>query len=210
MAKLTGPAADARLARAWETVLDHDPAGQQIIHVLTRPTDYPAWLAGFPPFEAWTRDGGRATDEVWRVFAETAAPWPYIRDARRAAVTGIPNVRIVVLERAQWEAAPPWLRFVAQVHLPAIAALASERLYQLWLEDCRDAGLPDRDYDVNLWGAAGVMLTGYADGDVAWRAFLADDPDPDRTRQERDFVMAARQLAVTHGQLISLPAMRLR
>jgi hypothetical protein len=205
MATLSGAAAEARLAQAWETVLGHDLAAQQIIHVLARPAVYPAWLAGFPPFEAWMRNGGVADDEVWRAFAETARSWPYIRSARRAGAAGLSNVRIMVLERTRWESAPPWLRYLAQVHLPAIAALAGERLYRVWLEDCRQAGLPDRDYDVSLWGAAGVMLAGYQDGDVGWRAFLADDGDPGRSLRERDFLMSMRDFAVAHGQLITLP-----
>jgi hypothetical protein len=210
MAKLSGAAAEARLAEAWETVLGHDPAGQQIIHVLTRPAEYPAWLAGFPPFEAWMGNGCVANDEVWRAFAEIAQPWPYIRDARRAIAAGIPNVRIFALERAQWESAPPWRRYLAEVHLPAIAGLAGEKLYRVWLEDCRDAGLPDRDYDVNLWGAAGVMLAGYQNGDVGWRAFLADDANPDQALRERDFLTSMRDLAFARGQLIKLPVMCLR
>jgi hypothetical protein len=92
------------------------------------------------------------------------------------------------------------------VHLPAIAALAGETLYRVWLEDCTDAGLPDRDYDVNLWGAGGVMLTGYQDGDVDWRVFLADDHSPDRSCRERDFITAMRDLASERGELVELPA----
>jgi hypothetical protein len=51
-------------------------------------------------------------------------------------------------------------------YLPAIAALTGETLYRVWLEDCRDFGLPDRDYVVNLYGADGVMLAGCQNGDV--------------------------------------------
>jgi hypothetical protein len=205
MATLSGAAAEARLAQAWETVLGHDPAAQQIIHVLTRPAAFPAGLAGFPPFTAWTRNGCAASDEVWRAFAEIARPWPYVRNARRAIAAGIPNMRIVTLERARWQSAPPWLRYLAQVHLPAIAALAGEEHYRVWLEDCRAAGLPDRDYDVNLWGAAGVMLAGYHDGDVSWRAFLADDASGDQSLRERDFLLSMRDFAVAHGERVTLP-----
>jgi hypothetical protein len=203
---LSGPAAEARLAQAWEQVFGQDPETQQIIHVLTRPTEYPAWLTGFSPFEAWMRNGGKATGEVWRAFADIAIPWPYVRNARRAIGLGISNVRILVLEREQWESAPLWLRYLAEVHIPATAALAGETLYRVWLEDCRGRGLPDRDYDVNLWGAAGIMLTGYQDGDVGWRVFLADDPDQDRSAVELNFVVAMRDFASAHGQLITPPA----
>jgi len=202
---LSGAAAQARLAEAWEKVFGQGPESQQIIHVLTRPAEYPAWLTGFMPFEAWMRDGGKATDDVWRAFADTAIPWPYIRDARRASALGIPNSRIFVLERSQWESAPPWLRYLAEVHIPGTAALAGETLYRVWLEDCQDDGLPDRDYDVNLWGAAGIMLTGYQDGDVDWRAFLADDPSPDRSAEELRFVISMRDFAAARGQLITPP-----
>jgi hypothetical protein len=133
-------------------VLSHDPATQQIIHVLALPAECPAWLTGFSPFDAWMKSGGRATDEVWQHFTETAIAWPYVRNARQAAAAGLSNVRILILEGARWECAPPWLRYLAEVHLPAIAALAGEVLYRVWLEDCRSSGLPDRDYDVNLWG----------------------------------------------------------
>jgi hypothetical protein len=205
MTRLSGADAEARLAAAWETVFSHDPATQQIIHVLTRPTEYPSWLTGFSPFDAWMQNGYKATREVWRNFAETAILWPYIHNALRAVAVGIPNVRIFTLERAQWESAPRWLQYLTEVHLPAIAMLAGEALYQVWLDDCRSCGLPGRDYDVNLWGAAGVMLTGYQNGDVDWRAFLADDRNPDRSIAERNFIISMRDFACAHGQLITLP-----
>jgi hypothetical protein len=205
MTELSGAVAETRLAEAWEKVFSQDPATQQIVHVLTRPAEYPTWLTGFSPFEAWMRNGCEANDEVWRTFAEIAIPWPYILNARRAVAVGIPNIRIFVLERALWEPSPPWLRYLAQVHLPAIAALAGETLYRVWLEDCRKSGLSDRDYDVNLWGAGGVMLAGYQNGDVSWRAFLADDRDPDRSREERAFVFSMRDLASACGELVKLP-----
>ena len=206
MANLSGAAAEARLAEAWEMVFRQDPETQQIIHVLTRPTEYPAWLTGFPPYEAWMQNGGKATGEVWRAFAEVAIPWPYIRNARRAITLGISNVRILVLRRDQWEHAPLWLQYLAEVHIPGTAALAGETLYRVWLEDCRGYGIPDRSYDVNLWGAAGVMLTGYQDGDVDWRVFLADDHDPDRSAEELYFVTSMRDFAAAHGQRITPPA----
>jgi hypothetical protein len=205
MNKLSGAAAEVRLAEAWESVFRHGSQAQEIIHVLTWPTDYPPWLAGFPPFEAWMENGCKATSEVWRAFTEIAFTWPYIRNARRAITLGLPNVRIFVLRRAQRESAPPWLQYLTEVHLPAIAALAGETLYRVCLEDCRDFGLPDRDYDVSLWGAAGVMLAGYQDGDVSWRAFLADEHDQDRSAEELRFITAMREFASARGQLISLP-----
>ena len=100
MAKLSGVAAETRLAEAWEEIFGQDPTNQQIIHVLTRPSGYPAWLTGFTPFEAWMHNGCDANDEIWRNFAEIAAPWPYIHNARHAVAVGISNVRIFVLERA--------------------------------------------------------------------------------------------------------------
>jgi hypothetical protein len=205
MTKLSGGAAEARLAEAWEQVFSQDPKTQRIIHVLTKPTEYPAWLTGFPPFEAWVRNGCEANDEVWGTFAEIATQWPYIHNARRATAVGIQNVRIFVLDRAQWESAPQWLQYLAEVHLPAIAALAGETLYRVWLEDRQNSGIPDRDYDVSLWGAAGVMLAGYRDGDVDWRVFLADDGTPDRSLEELDFANSMRDLASERGQLIKLP-----
>jgi hypothetical protein len=205
MGKLSGAAAEARLARAWERIFSHDPATQQIIHVLARPTEYPAWLTDFPPFQAWTRNGCEANDKVWSAFAEIAITWPYIHSARHAIAIGIPNVRIFVLKRTQWESAPSWLRYLAEVHLPAIAALAGERLYRVWLEDCLNSGLQDRDYDVNLYGADGVMLAGYQNGDVNWRTFLADGCSPDLSSEERDFIISMRDFAAAHGELVKLP-----
>lgn len=206
MTKLSGAAAEARLAEAWNKVFSQDPATQEIVHVLSRPTEYPIWLASFSPYQAWVKNDCEANDEVWRTFAEIAIPWPYIRNARRATAVGIPNVRILVLERTQLESPQPWLHYLTEVHLPAIAALAGETFYRVWLEECRKSGLPDRDYDVNLWGAGGVMLTGYqCGGDVDWRAFLADDGDPDRYREERDYVMSMRDFAFTRGELVKLP-----
>lgn len=206
MTKLSGVAAEARLAKAWERIFSQDPATQQIIHVLARPTEYPAWLTAFSPFDLWMRNGCEANDQVWRAFAEIAASWPYISNARRASAAGIPNVRIFVLQRAQWESAPSWLHYLAEVHLPAIAAMSGETLYRVWLEDCRNSGLQDRDCDVNLYGAGGVMLAGYRNGDVNWRAFLADDSDPGLFRQERDFIISMHDFACARGELVKLPA----
>lgn len=208
MTKLSGAAAEARLARAWERIFSRDPATQQIIHVLARPTEYPAWLTGFSPFEAWLQNECETNDEIWRSFAEIAIPWPYMHSARRAIALGIPNERIFVLKRTQWKSAPSWLHYLAQVHLPAIAALAGETLYRVWLEDTRNSGFPDRDYDVNLYGADGVMLVGYQNGDVAWREFLADDCNPDLSHKERDFVISMRQFASVHGELVKLPELQ--
>jgi hypothetical protein len=205
MTKLSGVAAEDRLTEAWDTIFGCDPANQRIIHVLTRPTEYPTALTGFPPFKTWTRNGGKASDELWRDFAEIATPWPYVRDARRAGAAGIPNTRIFVLKRDEWKTAPPWLQYLSEVHLPAISGLAGEALYRVWLEDCLTSGLPDREYDVNLWGAAGVMLTGYHNGDVDWRAFLDDDRDPGRSLQEHDFVVSMHAFAAARGESIELP-----
>jgi hypothetical protein len=205
MTKLSGAAAEARLAKAWEKIFSEDPAAQQIIHVLARPTEYPAWLTGFSPFEAWVVNGCEADSKVWQTFAEIAVRWPYIHDARRAIYSEISNVRIFVLKRTEWEAAPSWIHYLAEVHLPAIAALAGETLYRVWLEDCRDSGLEDRDCDVNLYGADGVMVAGYQNGDIGWRAFLTDDDDPDLSRKEHDFIIAMHDLAVTRGELVKLP-----
>jgi len=205
MTKLSGDAAEARLAEAWERIFSQDPATQQIIHVLARPTEYPTWLAGFSPFQAWVRNGCEANDKVWRTFAKIAISWPYIHDARRAINAGIPNMRIFVLERSRWDSLPSWLHYLAEVHLPAIAALTGETLYRVWLEDCRNSGLQDRDYDVNLYGADGVMLAGYQNGDVSWRVFLADDCNPDLSRKERDFIISMRDFASACGELVKPP-----
>jgi hypothetical protein len=205
MTKLSGAAAEARLTEAWQRIFSQDPVSQEIIHILARPTEYPSWLAGFAPYETWLRKGCEADDEVWRAFAEIAVSWPYVHNARRAIATGVPNVRIFVLKRNNWESAPSWLRYLAEVHLPAISALAGESLYQVWLEDCRDFGIPTRDYDVNIWGADGVMLAGYQNGDVDWRRFLSDDCSPEQARTEGEFVLSMRDFAVTRGQLIKLP-----
>lgn len=206
MMKLSGAAAEASLAKAWERIFSQDPATQQIIHVLARPTEYPAWLTAFSPFDLWMRNGCEANDKVWRTFAEIAVPWPYISNARRAKAVGIPNVRIFVLQRAQWESAPPWLHYLAEVHLPAIAALSGETLYRVWLEDCRNSGLPDRDCDVNLYGAGGVMLAGYRNGDVSWRTFLDDGCNPELSRKELDFIISMHDFASARGELVKLPA----
>jgi hypothetical protein len=204
---VSGAAADARLAQLWDAVFQAGPDGQQIIHVLTWPAADPAWLAGFAPFQAWQRSGEVAGEATWQSFAQAAAGWPYIRDARRAAALAIPNTRIFVHTRAQWREPPPWLRFLAQVHLPAIAAMAGETLYRVWREDCAGSGLPPREHDANIWGAGGVMLAGYGDdGDVAWREFLADDDDPARSGPERAFVLAMRDYAAAQGERVTLPS----
>jgi hypothetical protein len=205
---LSGAEAEARLARAWERIFSQDPATQQIIHVLAPPTEYPAWLTGFAPFEAWTGNGCDANENVWQIFAELARPWPYIHNARRAIEIGITNVRICVLKRTEWESAPSWLRYLAEVHLPAISAMAGEVLYRVWLEDCENVCLPGRNCDVNLYGADGVMIAGYENGDVSWRSFLADIPDPDQSRKEQNFIFAMRDLAFARGELVKLPELR--
>ena len=203
MTGLSGAEAEARLARAWERILSQDPATQEIIHVLAPPTEYPAWLTGFLQFEAWTRNGCDANEKVWQIFAEIAEAWSYIHNARRAIAIGITNVRICVLKRTDWESAPSWLRYLAEVHLPAISAMTGEALYRVWLEDCgRIPGIPRRDCDVDLYGANGVMIAGYENGDVNWRAFLADGPDPDQSRKEHGFILAMRDFVFARGELV--------
>lgn len=210
MAVLSGAEAEARLARAWERIFSQDPATQQIIHVLAPPTEYPAWLTGFSPFDAWTRNGCDANEKVWQIFADLARPWPYIHNARRAIAIGITNVRICVLRRTEWESAPSWLRYLAEVHLPAISALTGEALYRVWLEDCENVGIPGRECDVSLYGADGVMIAGYENGDVNWRAFLADDPDPDQSRKEHGFIFAMRDFVFARGELVKPPELQER
>ena len=205
MTKLSGDAAEARLAKAWENILNQDPASQKIIHVLAPPSELPIWLTEFPPFEAWMRNGCKANDKVCRIFAEIAVPWSYIHNARRAIAIGIPNIRIFVLDRAEWDSAPSWLQYLTEVHLPAIATLTGETLYRVWREDCRNSGLPDRDYDVNLYGADGIMLAGRKDGDDEWRVFLADDRNSDRSCEEREFIYSIYDLASARGDLVRLP-----
>jgi hypothetical protein len=208
--RLFGAAADAGLNEAWQAIFRGDPAAQQIIHVLAPPAgaQTPAWLDGFAAYEAWQRDGRVAGAETWRAFADTAAGWPYVGNARRAAAAGIPNVRIYVLERDGWAAAPAWHRYLAEAHAPGISAMAGETLYRVWREDLRDAGLPDRDCDANIWGAA-VMLTGYRDGDVDWREFLSGDGEGDLARfaAERAFVTAVRDFAAAHCERAELPSL---
>ena len=205
MVKLSGDAAEARLARAWETILSQDPAGQEIIHVLAQPPVRPSWLADFRPFSAWLRNDCQADAGIWRSFAEIAESWPYIINARRAAARGIPNVRMIVMRDDLRESMPPWLRYLSEVHLPAISALSREKLFRVWAEDCRESGLPVRDYDSNLFGAAGVMIAGGENGNIEWRAFLEETQDPDQFRQEHEYVTSMRDLALHHGDPIALP-----
>lgn len=163
--------------------------------MLVPPEACPQWASEFPPFQAWTRNGGQADEETMRCFTRIAGRWPYIRAALRARDAGIPNTRVLVLETGLGETALRWQRYLSELHLPGIAALAGETLYQVRASDCRAAGIRVRDYDANIFGAAGVMLTGYQDGDVAWRAFLADGAEPGLDRQERGYVTAMRDFA---------------
>lgn len=201
MTKLRGAAAEARLAEAWEKILGHDPARQEIIHVLAQPAVEPEWISEFPVFQAWMKNGCEESAEIWRSFAEIAESWSYIINARRA---GIPNVRILVLRRSSQP--EPWLQYLSEVHLPAISALSGETLYTVWAEDCRAAGIQVRDHDVNLFGAAGVMMAGGDNGDVEWRAFADETSDPDLFRRERDHVLAIRDYAVARRKPAELPA----
>jgi hypothetical protein len=204
--KLSGDSAEARLAKAWETILSHDPAGQEIIHVLAQPTGFPAWIDGSAPFEKWMRNDREASSEIWRCFASIAESWSYIRDARRAAELGIPNVRTIVLEDGPGESAAPWLRYLCEIHLPAISAMSGESLYLVPARACRASRIAVRGHDANIYGAAGVMLAGGENGEVEWRAFLADEHDPDEFQAELDFVTSMRDLAITHGTRVNLPA----
>jgi hypothetical protein len=204
--KLSGDTAEARLVKAWETILSHGPAGQEIIHVLAQPTGLPAWIDGSAPFEKWMRNDCEASSEIWRCFASIAESWSYIKDARRAAERGIPNTRIIVVEDGLGESAAPWLRYLCEIHLPAISAMSGESLYLVQAETCRASGLPVRGHDANIYGAAGVMLAGGENGEVEWRAFLADEHDPGELQAELDFVTSMRDLAITQGTQADLPA----
>lgn len=72
MTRRSGAAAEARLAEAWNTIFSQDPASQEIIHVLTWPTEFVTELTGFAPLETWLRKGCKADGEVWPTFAEIA------------------------------------------------------------------------------------------------------------------------------------------
>jgi hypothetical protein len=204
--KLSGDTAEARLAKAWETILSHDPAGQEIIHVLAQPTGFPAWIDGSAPFGKWMRNDGEASSEIWHCFASIAESWSYIKDARQAAERGIPNTRIIVVEDGLGESAAPWLRYLCEIHLPAISAMSGESLYLVQAQTCRASRIPVRGHDANIYGAAGVMLAGGDNGEVEWRAFLADEHDPDEAEAELGFVTSMRDLAITQGVRADLPA----
>lgn len=207
MEKLSGDEAEARLAEAWKTILGQDPAGQEIIHVLPQPAVEPAWIAEFAVFQEWMANGGEASDEIWKSFAQIAESWPYIVNARRAAALGIPNVRMLVLHQSPADPdAPPWLRYLAEVHLPAISVLSRESLYRVRAGDCRGAGIQLRDCDVNLFGAAGVMIAGGDNGDVEWRAFVDEMSDPELFRETCQHVAAVRDFVVKDQSPAGLPA----
>jgi hypothetical protein len=55
------------------------------------------------------------------------------------------------------------------------------------------------------YGAGGVMLAGYQNGNVSWRALLADDCDPDLSRKERDLIISMRDFAAARGELVKPP-----
>lgn len=199
MIKFSGDAADKELARAWETILGQDPDGQQIIHVLAQPAVEPAWITEFPVYREWLASGCTAGASIWDSFTRTAGTWSYVTAARQAADAGIPNTRILILRRGITRS-PLWLRYLATAHLPGISSLAGERLYHLHARTCRTAGLPVRDYDVNLWGAAGIMTAGGDNGDIDWRAFLRPGEDPEAYAAEHAYITAIRDLAVTQGE----------
>lgn len=205
MIRLSGDAAEERLNRAWDTILDRDPAGQEIIHVLAEPSPEPEWIGAFGPFQAWA-DGGQETgSEVWDAFAAVAGSWPYIAGARRAAAAGIPNTRILVLRRGL-EYAPAWLRYLALVHLPGISAMSGEDLHLVRAQDCQTAGLQVRGHDVSLFGAAGIMTAGGGNGDIEWRAFLDEESDPGLFRREHAHLISMRQFAAARSGPVTLPS----
>lgn len=204
MIRLTGDEAEERLNGAWDTILARDPAGQEIIHVLAEPSPEPEWTGGFGAFRAWTDNGERASADVWEAFAAVAGSWPYIAGARRAAAAGIPNTRILILRR-HLESAPAWLRYLALVHLPGIAAMSGEQLHLIHAADCRAAGLQVRDHDVNLLGAAGIMTAGGDNGDIEWRAFLDEEHDPGLFRQEHAYLTGVRAFASKRSAPVGLP-----
>lgn len=206
MIKFWGQDAEARLAEAWETVLSHDPAGQAIIHVQAPMTVHPDWIDDFPPFQAWMRNNRTPDQQVWRSFTEIAGQWPYIANARRAAAAGIPNVRTLVLPSDQY---PAWLQYLAEVHMPALCAMSGEKFYRIPAHDCLSAGIPVRDHDVNLWGAAGVMFAGGDNGDVEWRSFVEEADDPELYRKELGFLMSMRDFALGQREAADLPDLRL-
>jgi hypothetical protein len=204
--KVSGDEAEALLAAAWKKIFGCSSSGQEIIHVLAQPSVKPAWIADFGPFQEWQRNDCQASDDLWQSFAQVAESWPYIVSARRAAVLGIPNTRTFILGCDPREPMPSWLRYLSEVHLPAISALSGERLYRIRAADCRAEGIPVREHDVNLFGAAGVMIAGGDNGDIEWRAFLDSGSDPDLFREEHEFVTSMRDFAAACGEPVALPA----
>lgn len=212
MYKLSGEAAEAGLAKAWETILQQDPAGQEIIHVLPSPEVEPAWISDSPVYQQWLKQGREPSDEIWRAFGETARSWPYIVDARRAAARGIPNTRIFYLPpQINLPDIPPWVQYLATIHLPGIAVLAGETHYKVdrRIFQREESDLTPRDYDVNIFGAAGVMLAGETNGNVDWRAFIDETSDPERYRAEREHVLAVRDFVVEKCGRGRIPDVRL-
>lgn len=209
MDKLSGDAAEAALAGAWEKILGQDPEGQEIIHVLATPNMEPAWIAEFPVYQAWLKNGQRETDDIWRSFADIAHEWPYIVNARKAALAGIPNTRILTVDtfRAGSERwiLQFWMKYLCKVHLPAIAAMSGEALYKIECSNFKTARIKVRRHDVNLFGAAGIMLAGGDNGDVEWRAFLNEDDDPVQFREDCGYVRSVRDFAASHWSPNPLP-----
>lgn len=206
MEKYWGEAAEARLEEAWEPILGEDPHRQEIIHVQCPMTVEPEWVAGFETFRAWVRNGREASEGVWRSFFRIADTWPYVVNARLATAAGIPNIRTLILPTGRPESFPVWLQYLSTVHLPAIAAMCGEQFYLISSDDCRRHGIPVRDHDVNLFGAAGVMMAGGENGDVEWRIFLDEAQDGNLFHKEIDFLFSVRDFAIENCQPFQLPA----
>ena len=204
---LTGKEADARLAEAWKTVHAEPAAAQQITHILTMPPPGAPWILRSRAYGPWADNDFEPDEDTWLAFGREASQWPYVREAQRAMREGVPNIRVLAVKRAAWEARPPWLAYLTEVHFPATAALAGEAFYRVWAEECWTVSpVLLANHDVNIWGAGGVMLTGYDSwGDVSHRAFPDKEQDREAYYLAWDYATTMRDLAITRGELVRLP-----
>jgi hypothetical protein len=196
MVRLTGEEAIRRLDSWWRTVRRSHFPRQHVIHILKPFT--PDEFEESPAYKIWRAGGPDALRRCLELLDRTSAMFPYLHDALVINYRGVANTRIFLVRREDFQNSGNVQRYAAEVLHPFFAN-TGETILMLFQDDYDRAGFPPRTIDVNLWGVAGIMRTGYAGGDVAWREFLSWWRNPFQSLSELRFVLRVERFARQHG-----------
>ena len=187
--------------RAWWRIVYWWPLPQHIIHIL-RPFTPDEFEKG-PAYQEWLKGGEAAKAKCFGILSKEANTMAYINDASRPSRWRVSNTRIFFASREDLKNPRSAQRYAEKILYPFIASRSGETIIMVFQEGYEAAGFPVRVTDVNIWGFPGIMRTGYANGDVAWREFLPWWRHPWQVFMEHRFVLRVARFARKSGVLIA-------